>query len=219
MTKKYSILIAEDHALLRAGMCALLASEPDIEVVAEVGTGEDAVRMASLLHPDVVLMDLNMPGRGGLHAIVEIRRRAPESKILVITMHKTDEYIQEALRSGASGYILKESGHDELRTAIRTVLSGRVYLSPDVSARVVSNLIAGGAHTPSTTTSVGVLTSREREVLKLVAEGLGNKQVAHHLNLSIKTVEKHRASLMRKLGLRNVAMLAAYAIKNEIVAG
>ena len=219
MTKKYSILIAEDHALLRAGMCALLASEPDIEVVAEVGTGEDAVRMASLLHPDVVLMDLNMPGRGGLHAIVEIRRRAPESKILVITMHKTDEYIQEALRSGASGYILKESGHDELRTAIRTVLSGRVYLSPDVSARVVSNLIAGGTHTPSTMTSVGVLTSREREVLKLVAEGLGNKQVAHHLNLSIKTVEKHRASLMRKLGLRNVAMLAAYAIKNEIVAG
>ncbi len=219
MIKKYSVLIAEDHALLRAGMCALLASESDIEVVAEVGTGEDAVRMCCSLNPDVVLMDLNMPGRGGLHAIAEIRRRAPETKVLVITMHKTDEYIQEALRSGASGYILKESGHDELRTAIRTVLSGRVYLSPDVSARVVSNLISGGAHTSSTTTAVDSLTTREREVLKLVAEGLGNKQVAHHLSLSIKTVEKHRASLMRKLGLRNIAMLAAYAIKNEIVAG
>ena len=219
MTFKHSVLIAEDHALLRAGMCALLASEPDLEVVADVGTGEEAVRVACSLNPDVVLMDLNMPGRGGLHAIAEICRRAPAIKILVITMHKTDEYIQEALRSGASGYILKESGHDELRTAIRTVLGGRVYLSPDVSARVVSNLISGGTNTVSTTTAVDSLTSRERELLKLVAEGCGNKQVAHHLSLSIKTVEKHRASLMRKLGLRNVAMLAAYAIKNEIVAG
>jgi DNA-binding NarL/FixJ family response regulator len=219
MTFKHSVLIAEDHALLRAGMCALLASEPNLEVVADVGTGEEAVRFACSLNPDVVLMDLNMPGRGGLHAIAEICRRAPATKILVITMHKTDEYIQEALRSGASGYILKESGHDELRTAIRTVLGGRTYLSPEVSARMVSNLISGGSHTASTTTAKESLTSREREVLKLVAEGFGNKQVANHLSRSIKTVEKHRANLMRKLNLRNVAMLTAYAIRNEIVAG
>jgi DNA-binding NarL/FixJ family response regulator len=219
MTPKHSVLIAEDHALLRAGMCALLASEPDIEVVAEVDTGEEAVRVACALNPDLVLMDLNMPGRGGLHAIADIRRRAPTTKILVITMHKTDEYIQEALRSGASGYILKESGHDELRTAIRTVLGGRVYLSAEVSARVVSNQISGGAHKASTTTTMCSLTLREREILKLVAEGFGNRQVANHLSRSIKTVEKHRANLMRKLNLRNVAMLTAYAIKNEIVAG
>ena len=219
MTFKHSVLIAEDHALLRAGMCALLASEPDLEVVADVGTGEEAVRVACSLNPDVVLMDLNMPGRGGLHAIAEICRRAPAIKILVITMHKTDEYIQEALRSGASGYVLKELGHDELRTAIRTVLGGSAYLSPEVSARMVSHLISAGSPTASTTTAKESLTSREREVLKLVAEGFGNKQVANHLSRSIKTVEKHRANLMRKLNLRNVAMLTAYAIRNEIVAG
>lgn len=217
MIEKYTVLIAEDHALLRAGMRALLASEPDIEVVCEVDTGEEAVRMASSLHPNVILMDLNMPGRGGLHAIAEIRRREPDVKILVITMHKTDEYIQEALRAGASGYILKESSHDELRAAIRTVLAGKVYLSPEVSARVVSTLISGGARPTAATTALETLTTREREVLKLVAEGMGNKQVAHQLSLSVKTVEKHRSSLMRKLGLRNVAMLAAYAISNGIV--
>ena len=219
MTPKYSVVIAEDHALLRAGMCALLASEEDLEIVGEAATGEDAVLMACNLNPHVVLMDLNMPGRGGLLAIAEIRRRAPEVKILVITMHKTDEYIQEALRSGASGYILKESGHDELRTAIRTVLQGKVYLSPDVSARVVSNMFTPGGRAAPVATAVESLTSREREVLKLVAEGHGNKQIALHLSLSVKTVEKHRASVMRKLNLRNVAMLAAFAIKNEIVAG
>ena len=217
MTPKHTVLIAEDHALLRAGMRALLASEPDIEVVCEVDTGEDAVRMACALKPSVVLMDLNMPGRGGLHALAEIKRREPQIKLLVITMHKTDEYIQEALRSGASGYLLKESSHEELRIAMRTVLAGKVYLSPDVSARMVSNMIGAGSRPAATSTALDTLTTREREVLKLVAEGLGNKQVAHQLSLSVKTVEKHRSSLMRKLGLRNVAMLASYAFSNGIV--
>jgi DNA-binding NarL/FixJ family response regulator len=217
MNIKQTVLIAEDHALLRAGMRALLATEPDIEVIGEVDNGKDAVRMACSMNPNVVLMDLNMPGSHGLGAIAEIKRRAPEIKILVITMHKTDEYIQEALRSGASGYILKESGHDELRTAIRTVLAGKVYLSPDVSERVVSGFLSGGKNPAATTTAWDTLTMREREVLKLVAEGHGNKHIADYLNLSVKTVEKHRSSLMRKLGLRNAAMLAAYAINNGIV--
>lgn len=216
MTKR-KILIAEDHALVRAGICALLSGEPDFEVVAEVATGEDAVKMASEKSPDVVLMDLNMPGRGGMHAIGEIKRRTPNAKVLVITMHKTDEYIQEALRSGASGYILKESGHDELRAAIRTVLSGRVYLSPEVSERVVSSMITTNTRAATGATPLETLTAREREVLKLVAEGMGNKEVANLLNLSIKTVEKHRANVMLKLGLKNVAMLTSYAISNGIV--
>lgn len=217
MSLKKKVLIAEDHTLVRAGIRALLSAEPDFEVVGEVATGEDAVRMAYETRPDVVLMDLNMPGRGGMHAIGEIKRRTPEVKVLVITMHKTDEYIQEALRSGAAGYILKESGHDELRAAIRTVISGRVYLSPEVSERVVSNMITTGPRTAPGTTPLESLTSREREVLKLVAQGLGNKEVANLLNLSIKTVEKHRANVMHKLGLKNVAMLTAYAISNGIL--
>lgn len=218
MATKKRVLIAEDHAMFRAGLCALLNSAPDLEIVGDVGDGKDAVRMAISLAPDLVMMDLNMPGTHGLGAIAEIKRRAPEIRILVVTMHKTDEYIQEALRSGASGYILKESGPEELLTAIRTVLSGKVFLSPDVSERVVSGLLtAGNRDVTVPTTALDTLTVREREVLKLVAEGHGNKHIANYLNLSVKTVEKHRSSLMHKLGLRNAAMLTAFAISNGII--
>ena len=155
-----------------------------------------------------------MPGMGGLEAIGEIKRWAPEIRILVVTMHKTDEYIEGALRVGASGYLVKESSHTELLTAIRTVLSGKVYLSPDISERVVSSILSGGMKNDS---DWDKLTMREREVLKLVAEGNSNKHIAVYLNLSVKTVEKHRASLMHKLGLRNASMLTAYAIGKGIV--
>jgi DNA-binding NarL/FixJ family response regulator len=217
MTKK-RVLIAEDHALFRAGLRAMLNAEADLEIVGEVQDGKDAVRMAVSLTPDLILMDLNMPGSNGLNAIAEIRKRVAEIRILVITMHKTDEYIQEALRNGASGYILKESGPDELLTAIRTVLGGKVYLSPDVSERVVSGMLNGGPReTSEPTTPLDTLTVREREVLKLVAEGHGNKHIANYLNLSVKTVEKHRSSFMHKLGLRNAAMVTAFAISNRII--
>ncbi len=217
MTKK-RVLIAEDHALFRAGLRAMLNAEADLEIVGEVQDGKDAVRMAISLSPDLILMDLNMPGSNGLGAIGEIRKRVPEMRILVITMHKSDEYIQEALRNGASGYILKESGPEELLTAIRTVLAGKVYLSPDVSERVVSGLLSvGQRETGEATTPLDTLTVREREVLKLVAEGHGNKHIANYLNLSVKTVEKHRSSLMHKLNLRNAAMLTAFAISNGII--
>jgi DNA-binding NarL/FixJ family response regulator len=217
MGTKYTIVIAEDHAMLRAGIRALLAVDSDIEVVGEADNGKDAVRLACSLTPTLVLMDLNMPGSNGLEAIAEIKRRAPEVKILVITMHKVDEYIQEALRNGASGYILKESGHDELRTAIRTVLGGKVYLSPEISERVVNAFLAGNNRPAAPVTAWDTLTTREREILKLVAEGHGNKRIADYLCLSVKTVEKHRSSLMHKLGLHNAAMLTAYAIEKGVV--
>lgn len=218
MTIKKRVLIAEDHALFRAGLRALLNSEADLEIVGEVQDGKEAVRMATSLTPDLILMDLNMPGSHGLGAIGEIRKRVPDMRILVISMHKTDEYIQEALRNGASGYILKESGPDELLMAIRTVLAGKVYLSPDVSERVVSGLLSGSPRDSSdATTPLDTLTAREREVLKLVAEGHGNKHIANYLNLSVKTVEKHRSSLMHKLNLRNAATLTAFAISNGII--
>lgn len=218
MIIKKKILIAEDHALFRAGLRALLLGEADLEIVGEVQDGKDAVRMAVSLTPDLVLMDLNMPGSHGLGAISDIRKRLPDTRVLVITMHKTDEYIHEALRNGASGYMLKESGPDELLMAIRTVLSGKTYLSPDISERVVSGMLSGGTRDQGeTTTALDTLTVREREVLKLVAEGHGNKHIANYLNLSVKTVEKHRSSLMHKLGLRNAAMVTAFAINNRII--
>jgi DNA-binding NarL/FixJ family response regulator len=217
MKNKHTVLIAEDHALMRAGIRALLACEADIEVISETDNGKDAVRLACSLNPDLVMLDLNMPGSNGLEAIEEIKKRAPEIRILVVTMHRTDEYIQRALRAGASGYMLKESTHDELRVAVRTILAGKCYLSPEVSAQVVSGFLGTGTSPATTGTSWDTLTPREREVLKLVAEGNGNKNIADYLCLSIKTVEKHRSNLMRKLNLRNAAMLTAYAIDRGIV--
>ena len=199
-------------------MRMLLSSDPEIEVIGEVDNGKAAVQMACKLHPSIVLMDLSMPGSNGMEAIEEIKRREPEIKILVVTMHKTDEYIIEAFRNGASGYILKESSHDELRNAVRTVLNGKVYLSPDVSERVVSGLLTGAGPRPSNNNSAwDTLTLREREILKLVAEGHTNKYMADYLSLSIKTIEKHRSTLMRKLNIHNASALTAYAIEKGIV--
>jgi len=211
---KISVLIAEDHALVRAGVRALLDFEPDMEVIGEAITGEDAANIVRERSPDIVLMDLNLPGGGGLLAIKEIKKCAPDVKILVVTMHKTDEYIHEALRNGASGYILKESAHSELIFAMRRVLEGKTYVSPDVAEVVIANISSTYQKAAPTPVATSPLTPRELEVLKLVAQGYSNKQVADRMNLSIKTIEKHRSSVMKKLNLRNTVMLASYAIKN-----
>ena len=157
-----------------------------------------------------------MPGMNGIEAITEMKRRKPGVRIVVLTMHKTEEYIHEALRAGANGYVLKDATHDELRTAMRAVLSGKTYLSPDVSGRVISGYLGGGKAGPGGRAS-DLLSQRERQVLKLVAEGRPNRYIAEYLNLSVKTVEKHRANLMRKLGMHNVAALTAFAIEAGLV--
>ena len=158
-----------------------------------------------------------MPGMNGLEAIVDIKRRFPATKILVITIHKTEEYIHEALRAGADGYILKDASHDELRIALRSIVNGKTYLSPDISAKVINGFLGtgkiDGAASPWET-----LTHREREILKLVAEGHPNRSIAEFLCLSVKTVEKHRSNLMRKLNLHNASTLTAYAIERGLVA-
>ncbi len=217
MSNKKKILIAEDHTLLRTGLRIMLSQEPDLEVVGEADNGKDAILAVGRLHPDLVLMDLTMPGTNGMDAIAEIKKRFPETRILVLTIHRTEEYIQEALRAGAEGYVLKDSSQDELRSAIRSVLSGRSYLSPDVSDTVIHGYLSVGKPTTGASTAWERLTQREREVLKLVAEGHGNKHIANYLSLSIKTVEKHRSNLMRKLGLHNAASLTAYAIERGLV--
>jgi DNA-binding NarL/FixJ family response regulator len=161
-------------------------------------------------------MDLSMPGMNGIEAIHDIKRRHPGTRILVLTVHKTDEYIHESLRAGADGYLLKEATHDELRGAIRTVLNGKIYLSPDISGRVIHGFLGGGKEA-EVSSGWDTLTHREREVLKLVAEGHPNKYIADYLCLSIKTVEKHRSNLMKKLDLHNASMLTSYAIEKGLV--
>lgn len=214
--EKSRILIVEDHTLLRAGLRALLSQDADIEIVGEAENGRDAVQMIGTLSPDLVLTDLSMPGMNGIEAIVDIKRRYPSTRVLVLTIHKTEEYIHESLRAGADGYILKDASHDELRIAIRSVLSGKTYLSPDISAKVINGYLGtDNANTPSSPWDS--LTHREREVLKLVAEGRPNKYIADYFCLSIKTVEKHRSNLMKKLDLHNASTLTAYAIERGLI--
>jgi len=217
MYEKKRILIVEDHTLLRAGLSALLAKDPDLEVVGEADNGRDAVRSVSAVSPHLVLMDLSMPGSNGIEAIHEIKKRYPEVRVLVLTLHKSDEYIQESLRAGADGYILKDASHDELRVAVRSVLNGKTYLSPDISSKVVNGYL--GAGEGSGVTSIwSTVTHRERQVLKLVAEGCSNRVIAEYLCLSVKTVEKHRSNLMKKLDLHNASALTAFAIEKGLVA-
>ena len=217
MNKKYRLLIVEDHTLLRAGLRALLSQEADIEIVGEADNGRDAIQAVGALSPHLVLMDLTMPGMNGIEAIRDIKRRYPETKVLVLTIHKTDEYIHESLRAGADGYILKDATHDELRVAVRSVLNGKTYLSPDISAKVINGYLGTG-HATTASSPWDTLTHREREVLKLVAEGHPNKYIADYYCLSVKTVEKHRSNLMKKLDLHNASTLTAYAIEKGLLA-
>jgi len=216
MDGKHRILIVEDHTLLRAGLKALLDRDPEFEVVGEADNGRDAVRAVGAHSPDLVLMDLSMPGMNGMEAIRDIKRRYPETRILVLTIHKAEEYIHEALRAGTDGYILKDATHDELRVAVRSVLNGKTYLSPDISDKVI-NVYLGNDNQPNSTSTWDTLTHREREVLKLVAEGHPNRFIADFLCLSVKTVEKHRSNLMKKLDLHNASTLTAYAIEKGLV--
>jgi len=216
MEKAKRILIVDDHTLLRAGLRALLAQDPGIEIVGEAADGRDAVRAVGQFSPNLVLMDLTMPGMNGIEAVTEIKRRYPEVRILVMTLHKTEDFIHASLQAGADGYILKDATHDELRVAIRSVLLGKTYLSMDVSGKVVSGYLGGGK-SASGSSVFDTLTHREREILKLVAEGKPNKGIAEFLNLSVKTVEKHRSNLMSKLDVHNAAGLTAFAIEKGLL--
>lgn len=216
MPEKKRILIVEDHTLLRAGLRALLTQEPDVEIVGEASNGRDAVQSIGTLRPHLVLMDLSMPGMNGIEAIRDIKRRYPETRVLVLTIHKADEYIHESLRAGADGYLLKDATHDELRVAIRSVLSGKPYLSPDIAGKIINGYLGAG-NPPGPSCAWDSLTHREREVLKLVAEGHPNKYIANYFFLSIKTIEKHRSNLMKKLDLHNASTLTAYAIEKGLV--
>ena len=211
MNKKFTILIVEDHTLLRHGLVDMIVSDPTLEVVGEVDNGRDAIQQAKILMPDLILMDLNLPIMNGTEALSEIKRANPNIKVMVLTAHKADEYIRDTLKSGADGYMLKNATRDEFMLAVHTVLDGGNYLSEEIALNF--NDISGN----DSVADWEKLSNREREVLKLVAEGYTNKQIANVISISIKTVEKHRSNLMSKLGLHNSAALTAYAIENKLV--
>jgi two-component system response regulator NreC len=210
------IVIAEDHTILRAGLRALFSSRKDIEVVGEAGDGREAVRIVDKLVPDLLLIDLSMPKLNGIEAIREIKNRHPKIKIIVLTVHKNEEYIMASLEAGATGYILKDASQNELILALEYVMDGKTFLSPSISDKVVDAYLMNKK--TNKTSLLDNLTSRELEVLKLIAEGHKNKDIADHLFISLKTVEKHRSNLMAKLDRRNTAALTAYAIEKGIVA-
>ncbi|MCK5204666.1 MAG: response regulator transcription factor [Desulfobacterales bacterium] len=216
MDKKIRIFLVEDHTILREGLRALLTAEPNFEIIGEAADGREAVRFVEKQVPDLILMDLSMPRMTGMDAIREIKKRYPATKIIALTVHKTEEYLRTTLQAGADGYVLKDATHEELMLAIQNVLKGKTYLSPGVSEKVIEGYLEGKeSQIPSST--LGLLSPREREVLKLIAEGYKNKEIAADLCISLKTVEKHRANLMKKLDLHNAAALTAYAIEQGLV--
>ena len=216
MNEKKRIVIAEDHAILRQGLRSLLSSHDDLEVVGEAEDGLEAVRCIETNNPDLVLLDLSMPKMDGISVIKEIKSRHTETKILALTMYRKEEYVLEVFKSGAEGYCLKSSPYDELLIAIRAVLSGKHYVSPEVSEKVLEGYLEG-RKTIRKKSSWDTLTQREREVLKLVGENYKNKEIADYLCISVKTVEKHRANIMQKLDLHTASALTAYAIEKGLV--
>jgi DNA-binding NarL/FixJ family response regulator len=213
---KHRVLIVEDHHLLRQGLRAMVSALSDFDVVGEAKDGKEAVRQAVVLQPDLILMDLSLPNMSGIEATAHIKRRLPQIRVVALTAFKTDEYVREALRAGADGYLLKDANFDELVIALRSVMVGKKFLSPDVSGQLVSTFLHRG-ESPRPVTPWDKLTVRERGILKLIAEGRTNRSAAEFLNVSPKTVEKHRASLMRKLGLRNVAELTLVALESGMI--
>lgn len=216
MGTKYSIVLAEDHTILREGLKSLLSSEPEFEVVAEAGDGREAIQCVKKWKPDLILTDLSMPRLNGMEAIREIKRESPKTKVLVLTVHKAEEYILATLKVGADGYLLKDSTRAELVMAAKKVLSGKPYISSDISEKVIEGYLEG-RKTLKIQTPWETLTLREREILKLIAEGYKNKEIADELCISVKTVEKHRSNLMEKLHLHNAQALTAFAIEHGLV--
>ena len=213
--KPIRVLLADDHTLVRAGIRGLLQRLHDLEVVGEAEEGHEALRLAETLHPDVVLMDVGMPGLNGLEVAGRLAAEDPTIRVIILSMHTSEEFVLRALRAGCAGYLVKSSAVSELEVAIRSVARGETYLSPVVSKRVVDDYVSrtGGAAGP-----IDALTPRQREVLQLVAEGNTSKDIAQKLHLSVKTVEAHRAQLMERLGVHDLAGLVRFAVRVGLVA-
>lgn len=214
--KKISIILAEDQHLVRQGVNALLSQKGEFQIIGEAADGLEAIRKVVEFRPDLLLLDLAMPKMNGVSVVKEIKQRSPKTKVMILTLHSSDEYILAAFQAGADGYCLKNDTHEELVKGINQVVTGKRYVSPELSERILEGYLIGkkDLHTDTIWDSI---TQREREVLKLVAEGHSSHDAANLLCISPKTVDKHRANLMKKLKLHNVAALTTYAIKKGLV--
>ncbi len=220
--KPTRVLLAEDHTLVRAGIRALLQNLTGMQVVAEASDGREALRLIKTYQPDVVLMDIAMAGLNGLEATARVTKEFPTVRVIILSMHSNEEYVAQALRAGAAGYLLKDAVAAELELAVTAVARGKTYLSPAVSKHVIADYLrrveggatGGGGEAPSTS---ALLTPRQREILQLIAEGHSTKEIASILHLSVKTVETHRTQLMARLDVHDVAGLVRYAIRIGLV--
>ena len=211
---KAKIVVVDDHAILRDGLKALLNNHSEFEVIGEAGNGRDAIRVVNELEPDVLVTDISMPLTNGTDAIRALKKRHPNLRVVTLTIHAAERHVRAALESGTDAYVLKDDSSADLIQAVRHALKGKKFLSAGIANRVVQGYLDRSGES----SVVGdTLTHRERETLKLIAEGLKNKEIASHLSVSVKTVEKHRANLMKKLDLHNGAALTAYAFENGLI--
>ena len=212
MTTK--IILADDHKVLRSGLKSLLESEADLEVIAEADDGREVVKLAKKLDPDIVILDIGMPNMNGIQATQHIVAEVPNTRVLALSMHSDHQFVVNMLQAGASGYMLKDCAYEELITAVRAVISGKFYLSKDITGLVVNDYI----NKLKDANSIGepVLTSRERETLQLLAEGKSTSQAADQLNVSVKTIETHRKNIMDKLDIHSIAELTKYAVRTGL---
>ena len=215
-SNKIRLLIVDDHTLVRQGIRSLMEAQEDIEVVAEASGGHEAVAKAAELHPDVILMDLAMPDLNGMETTRRIKTEHPEIQVLALSMYGTDDYVFRALKSGASGYVLKEADAAELTAAIRAVNAGGAFICPSLAKRIIEQLLLR-AGSGNERTGYDSLTAREHEVLELIGEGLTNEEIAGKLDLSVHTVQTHRSNIMEKLGLHNRAQLVTYAARVGLI--
>jgi DNA-binding NarL/FixJ family response regulator len=216
MESKMKIFIVEDHRLFRECLKAMLSPVPEYEIIGEAEDGLEAIRLIKKQKPDLVLLDLSMPRMNGFSVLQEIKAAMPEVKILVLSIHESDQYVLQAFEARADGYAIKDSSREELRIAIRSVLEGKKYISPGVAGNVLEGYL-DGRKTLKSKSALDTVTEREKQVLKLLGEGYQNKEIAELANISVKTVEKHRANIMAKLDLHNAAALTAFAFEHGLI--
>ena len=211
MLGKLRIVVADDHTLMRSGLVSLLKAMNDVEVVGEAGDGREALRLVKELQPDIVVMDISMPELNGLDAAERVKQHAEKTKVIILSMHANEEYVAQALKAGASGYLLKDAAINELQMAVQAVAQGQFFLSPSISRQVVDSYLHGGP------TGVDLLSPRQREILQLIAEGKSTREIAETLHLSVKTIESHRVQLMDRLDIHDVAGLIRYALRKGLI--
>ena len=212
---KIIVFLADDHKILRESLVILLSQQENIEVVGAAGDGQEAYRKILELKPDIAVLDISIPNLNGLDLAEKLRAEMPEVKVVILTMHKSGEFVSKALRAGVRGYVLKDNALEELMECINLVFDRKIYLSQDITGIVVDGFVNNNRENPET--GENSISLREKEILQLLAEGKSNKDISDLLNLSIKTVETHRANIMRKLGFRHITDLVLYAVRNHMI--